>query len=213
MPTQDPGQPLAAAQPAGQGSQPTTHGAHRPGHRSQGHSGRRPCRAHRCRCSGRSTPGGRPRRSAQGDRLGRGQDSPSGTDPGDPAARPAHGSPGPHKGPQALLPWGHAGPLPSPRLALPSVHCSWGRPLAPLTHPARSAAPSSPGGRSSCHWWRGTRLRACRCTGAHSLRQTGSGGSLGAERGLLGCGQGQTGRPRSCTGSPALNRGFLDAPC
>lgn len=53
------------------GPKPTTHGAHRPGRRSRGGSGRRPWRAHRCRCCGRSTPGGRRPRSAQGGRLGR----------------------------------------------------------------------------------------------------------------------------------------------
>lgn len=54
---------------------------------------------------------------------------------------------------------------------------------SPDTHPAHSAAPSSRGYRSSCHWWGGTDPRFCRSTHAHSPRQTGSGDSLGADGG------------------------------
>ena len=50
-------------------------------------------------------------------------------------------------------------------------------------HPARSAAPSSPGRRSSCRWRRDTGPRFCRSTRAHSSHQTGSGGNLGTESG------------------------------
>lgn len=49
------------------------------------------------------------------------------------------------------------------------------------THPARSAAPSSPGRRSSCRWPGGTGPRFCRHTSVHSSRQTGSGDSLQTE--------------------------------
>lgn len=55
----------------GRGPSPTTHSARKPGRRSQGRNGRRPWRAHRCRCCGKSTPGGRRLRSAQRGRLQR----------------------------------------------------------------------------------------------------------------------------------------------
>ena len=142
----------------GPGPAPTTHSAHRPGRRSRGGSGRRPCGDHRCRCGGRRTPGCRRPRSAPRGRLERAA--------GRPPAVEVRGHRG---GPRALACF--RGPGAGPPAC----------PAGSDTHPARSAAPSSPGRRSSCRWPGGTGPRFCRHTSVHSSRQTGSGDSLQTE--------------------------------
>lgn len=59
------------------------------------------------------------------------------------------------------------------------------RPPLAGAHPARSAARSSPGRRSSCRRPRGKGPRSCRSTRAHSSRQTGPEDSLRTHAGLL----------------------------
>lgn len=170
--------PRRTSSHGGRGGRPGTHSAGRPGRRSRGRSGRCRWRVRTCRCSGKSTPGGRRHRSDREGRLRRelagrspaAEEQGSRRTPGTSLTLTTSGGlTHPPQRPRALL-GGPERPPPQPGLGLP-------------THPARSAAPSSPGRRSSCRRPRGTGPRSCRRTRPHSPRRTGSEGSLGAEVG------------------------------